>query len=587
LAEEQLPDLSTDTKRVEHFNKKVEEFRKESSDVAEAPNQAFDMARQYAQQRVFPPFGFIAFPEDSKKHTPDEMGIGVAAGNVLFGAARFLDGLKKDSPGDLIEKGIDTYKGFDDSAAVNELTGATKMSFATVKEGFQEIQTAIRADDKDAEDPFEKSPILSKLNPDDIENLLDSTVLKFIKELGLKRADEASDKPTLDRGEASFTKVKELAAKTDTAAPKNIEASKLNTKDDPEYMARLEKAKREDALMDSVTTRKTGSKISSSDEKKLETKPAETITTETKPEGIRATETPVTTKPALDEEKAKNELVALSSNVTNTVTNNSNAISVLQDPDAKPAPVLKSETNTVTPETKGSTPAAAPAITQESKPTSTNPPIEPPKGETQAMQLGDKSSVSDDETPLLKMLGESMGMSADDIAKMFAGKEDNLQKGLDLTFGSEAETTGIKSDQPENPAQFLPDEPKSTIVEKALNATPGQAQKVAQQATAISTATKTSEPVKLAEAAPTPKQEPTPELTPEPAPPTAVQSEQTNMESTGAESKESPSPETKTPDDGTNKETGPNNDDLLRIMKEILKTLQGPLIVTESSPKYS
>jgi hypothetical protein len=59
------------------------------------------------------------------------------------------------------------------------------------------------------------------------------------------------------------------------------------------------------------------------------------------------------------------------------------------------------------------------------------------------------------------------------------------------------------------------------------------------------------------------------------------------MESTGAESKESPSPETKTPDDGTNKEAGPNNDDLLKVMREILKTLQGPLIVTESSPKYS
>ena len=463
MAEEQYLDLSTDSKRVEHFNKKVEEFRKESSDVAEAPKQVFDLARQHAQQQVFPPFGFIAFPEDPKNLMGDEMGIGIAAGRVLFGAARFIDGLKKDSPEDLIQKGIDTYRGFEDSTAVNDLTGATRMSFATVKDGLQEIKSAIRADDKDAEDPFEKSPILSKLNPDDIENLLDSTVLKFIKELGLKRADEASDKPILDKGEVSFTKAKELAAKTNPIAPKNIEASKLNTKDDPEYMARLEKAKREDALMDSVTTSKTGGKISSRDEKKLETKPAETITAETKPEGIKATETPVTTKPvASNEEKAKNDLVALSSNVTNTVTNNSNAISVLQDPDAKPAPVLKSETNKVTPETKVSTTAATPAtaITQESKPTSTNPPIEPPKGETQAMQLGDKSSVSDDETPLLKMLGESMGMSADDIAKMFAGKEDNLQKGLDLTFGSETETTGIKSDQPENPAQFLPDEPK-------------------------------------------------------------------------------------------------------------------------------
>jgi hypothetical protein len=59
------------------------------------------------------------------------------------------------------------------------------------------------------------------------------------------------------------------------------------------------------------------------------------------------------------------------------------------------------------------------------------------------------------------------------------------------------------------------------------------------------------------------------------------------MESTGAESKESPSPETKPPEDSTNKEAGPNNDDLLKVMREILKTLQGPLIVTDSGTKFS
>jgi hypothetical protein len=571
LAEDQYLDLSTDTKRVEHFNKKVEEFRKENSDVADAPKQAFDLARQYAQHSVFPPFGFIAFPEDPKNLMGDEMGIGIAAGRVLFGAARFLDGLKKDSPGDLIHKGIDTYKGFDDSTAVNDLTGATRMSFATVKDGLQEIKSAISADDKEAEDPFEKSPILSKLKPDDIENLLDSTVLKFIKELGLKRADEASDKPILDKGEVSFTKAKELAAKTNPIAPTNIEASKLNTKDDPEYMARLEKAKKEDALMDSLDTNKAGAKISPREGKK----------TEAKPEGIRATETPVNTPTSATTQTTPAPTVIEKSqtNVTNNTT--SNAVSVTKDPDAKPEPILKSETQV-------KQEAPKPIVTkQDATPASTNPPIEAKNAGTAPVGLGNKSSVSDDETPLLKMLGESMGMSADDIAKMFAGKEDNLQKGLDLTFGSEAETTGIKSDQPENSAKFLPDEPKSTIVEKASNATVGQAQKVAQQATAISTATKTSEPVKIAEAAPTPKQESTPEPTPEPTPPAPVQPEQTNTESTGTESKESPSLETKTPEDSTNKEAGPSNDDLLKVMKEILKTLQGPLIVTESTPKYS
>ena len=572
MAEEQYRDLTTDTKRVEYYNKRVEELKKENPDVADAPKQAFDLARQYAQHSVFPPFGFIAFPEDPKNLMGDEMGIGIAAGRVLFGAARFLDGLKKDSPGDLIHKGIDTYKGFDDSTAVNDLTGATRMSFSTVKEGLQEIKSAISADDKEAEDPFEKSPILSKLKPDDIENLLDSTVLKFIKELGLKRADEASDKPILDKGEVSFTKAKELAAKTNPIAPKNIEDSKLNTKDDPEYMARLEKAKKDDALMDSLDTNKAGAKIASREAKKAETKP----------EGIRATETPVNTPTSATTQTTPAPTVIEKSqtNVTNNTT--SNAVSVTQDPDAKPEPILKSETQVKPQEVKQEAPKPIVAK-QDTTPASTNPPIEAKNVGTAPVGLGDKSSVSDEETPLLKMLGKSMGMKPDDIAKMFAGKEDQLQKGLDLTFGSEAESIGIKSDQPENPAQFLPDEPKSTIIEKASNATVGQAQKVAQQATNISTATKTSEPVKIAEAAPTPKQEPTPE----PTTPAPVQSEQTNMESTGGESKESPSPETKPPEDSTNKEAGPSNDDLLKVMKEILKTLQGPLIVTESTPKYS
>jgi hypothetical protein len=564
LAEEQYHDLSTDTKRVEYYNKRVDELRKENPDVAEASQKAFDMARQYAQHSVFPPFGFIAFPDDPKNPMGDEMGIGIAAGRVLFGAANFIGSLKKDSPEDLIQRGIDTYKGFDDSVAVNELTGATRMSFATVKDGLHEIKSAISADDKEAEDPFEKSPILSKLNPDDIENLLDSTVLKFIKELGLKRTDEARDKTVLDNGEASFTKARELAAKTSTTESKKVEESKLNTKDDPEYMARLEKAKREDALMDSLDTNRAGAKIAPREGKKIETKP----------EGIRATETPVTTPSTTSTatEKAQSELVALSSNVTSNVTNNST--SVFQDPDAKPAPVMKSETNTVTPETKA--PAAATATTQESRPTSTNPSVEPPKGETQSMQLGDKSSVSDDETPFLKMLGESMGMKPDDIAKMFVGKEDNLQKGLDLTFG--------EGSQPAQPVASLT---PALAVESKKETAVDQAQKIAQEATAIATTTKISEPVKIAEAAPIPKQESIPETTPEPTPPAPVQSEQTNMESTGTESKESPSPETKTPDDSTNKEAGPSNDDLLKVMKEILKTLQGPLIVTESTPKYS
>lgn len=564
MAEEQYHDLSTDTKRVEYYNKRVEELKKENPDVADAPKPAFDMARQYAQHSVFPPFGFIAFPEDPKNPMGDEMGIGIAAGRVLFGAARFINDLKKESPENLIQKGIDTYKGFDDSTAVNELTGATRMSFATVKEGLQEIQVAIRADDKSADDPFEDSPILSKLKPDDIENLLDSTVLKFIKEIGLKRADETSDKPILDRGEASFVKAKELAAKTNPIAPKNISESKLNTKDDPEYMARLEKSRKEDELMESLITSKSGARIAGS--KKVEAKP----------EGIKAAETPVTAQPATPAQPAAAQTV-IEKSQTNVTNNNvtSNAVSVLQDPDANPAPILKSEAPAKAPEVKQESPAPA-AIKQETTPASTNPPIEAKVSESAPVALGDKSSVSDDETPLLKMLGESMGMKADDIAKMFAGKEDQLQKGLDLTFPGEPQETPIAQAQP-------------TVADRVTEKAAEQTQKITQQAANITAATRISEPVKMAEpATPEPQKTETPEnVTETPAVQVSQESSESAQSVSGETTKESPTSETKPSGDTTSKEAQSTNDELLKVMKEVLKTLQGPLIVTESTPKFS
>jgi hypothetical protein len=566
LAEEQYHDLSTDTKRVEYYNKRVEELKKENPDVADAPKAAFDMARQYAQHSVFPPFGFIAFPEDPKNLLGDEKGIEIAADRVLFGAARFINDLKKESPENLIQKGIDTYKGFDDSTAVNELTGATRMSFATVKGGLQEIQAAIRAEDKSADDPFEDSPILSKLKPDDIENLLDSTVLKFIKEIGLKRVDETNDKPILDKGEASFVKAKELAAKTNPITPKKISESKLNTKDDPEYMARLEKARKEDEMMDALTTGRNGAKIAGS--KRVEAKP----------EGIKATETPVTTPPATPaastQEASKNELVALSSNVTNNVTNNST--SVLQDQDAKSAPILKSETPAVTPEAKS---AAAPAaIKQEATPTSANPPIE---AKSTPVALREKSLVSDEETPLLQMLGDSIGMKPDDIAKMFAGKEENLQKGLDLTFGGESQQ---EASQGVSQATSAGTQQMSAV--NPIPAAISQAQKATAQATTISSATKISEPVKMTEPAPAPTKQESPAPPPAPVPTTTI-TESASEETSAEKTKETPASETKPAEDTTSKDAGPSNDDLLKVMREILKTLQGPLIVTESTPKFS
>lgn len=524
MAEDKNPDLSTDTKRVEYYNQKVEEFRKENPNVSEVSEKAFDSARSYAQQGVFPPLGFIAFPGDSEKHTPDEMGIGVAAGNVLFGAARFLDGLKKDSPGVLIEKGIDTYKGFDDSAAVNELTGATKMSFATVKEGFQEIQTAIRADDKDAEDPFEKSPVLSKLNPDEIENLLNSTVLKFIKELGLKREDKASDKLTLDRGEESFTKAKEFAASVEAAGPQALETLKLNTKDDSEYMARLEKAKREDALMDSVTTSKTEVKVIQEIKK-----------TEEKPEGIKATETPV--PPPVQQTPA--------------------ATSVAQREETPLLPVKEGNLNLAKEE------EIAPIVQQT---TATGPTVTE-TAQAPVTQIGKESTTKEEATnyadnPFILQLGKDLGFSKSDMKEVFGG------------VGASQITQGLREGLTGKTSESLANIVNESTAEGVKSPEPAPT-------------TKVSEPTKMT----TPAQATT---TPPPSPTAAQENSAVSESEKPADKTTSPSPVTDMGDkkdvakanEEIKKEEDKTNAELLKVMKDILRTLQGPLITTDGIHKF-
>lgn len=565
MAEDQYRDLSTDTKRVEYYNKRVEELRKENPDVAEASERAFDMARQYAQHRVFPPFGFIAFPDDPKNPMGDEMGIGIAAGRVLFGASNFISDLKKEDPGDLIQKGIDSYKGFDDSVAVNELTGATKMSFATVRDGLYEIKSAIRADDKDAEDPFEDNPALKKLTPDEIEALLDSTVIKFVKELGLKR-DDARDKTYLDDGAKALSKIPSTPAGTETKEAGTLDPSKLNTKEDPEYMARLEAAKKQDDLMDKLTTGKGGAKIVTETPTKVE----EPVKAEPKPIDVtsldqKASPTPAANTTEKNESAAASPATFKNPDVVNNVTN----INTTQEAavKAEAAPILKSES--VQPQT---TPATGMGE-MESTGSSESPKLENSGG----------NSVSDDETPLLKMLGESTGMSTEDIAKMFAGNSEGLNTGLDLAFGPGASPLEAIQQSPQSISESV-QKSLSTGTQKNINAIQ---QSVASPASAIATAaTKISEPVKMS--APAEPQVNTAEEESNMTPPADVPV-QTESMSSGSEGelKESPGQETKTTQETTNNEQSPTNDELLRVMREILKTLQGPLIVTDSSPKFS
>ena len=582
MAEEQYPDLSTDTKRVEHFNKKVEEFKKESPDTAEVSKEAFDMARQYAQQSVFPPFGLIAFPEDSKKHTPDEMGIGIAAGNVLFGASRFINSLKKDAPETLIEKGIDTYKGFDDSVAVNSLAGSTKMSFAEIREGMSIVNAAIRADDKDVEDPFENNAALKKLTPDEIDALLESTVIKFVKELGLKR-DEEADKLYLESGESALAKIPTAAA-VETTVNKTLDPTKLNTKDDPEYMARLEKAKKEDELMDSLYGIKTDKK-----------KPAENAIKQEEVKPIATAQTPAETNLPVSQIAPKTEVLTENKSTENNVidktqTNVTNNVTNVTSPQQSITNVEASQQSitNVAPQQSEVKTEEAPVIKTESSqsPLSPLPPPPPVPSElmSQSVIPSGNSTVSDEETPLLKMLGESTGMSADEIAKMFANDPEGLNTGLDLTFASETPQASALQGSP----QAISKSVQEVIAQEGQKTTGAIQQSIAEPVASIkSAATKVSEPIKMAAAAEPPAAPTPPETQPDITASPEASTEATSQAQSGAESNSSPTSETKPAESTTNTEQGQNNDELLRVMKEVLKTLQGPLIVTDSSPRFS
>ena len=592
MAEEQHPDLSTDTKRVEHFNKKVEEFKKESPDTAEVSKEAFDIARQYAQQSVFPPFGIIAFPEDSKKHTPDEMGIGIAAGNVLFGASRFINSLKKDTPETLIEKGIDTYKGFDDSVAVNSLAGSTKMSFAEIREGMSIVNAAIRADDKDVEDPFEDNVALKKLTPDEIDALLESTVIKFVKELGLKRNDD-SDKPYLESGESALAKIPAQAA-VETTVNKTLDPTKLNTKDDPEYMARLEKAKREDELMDSLMGIKTDKK-----------EPAENAIKQEEVKPIATVQTPAETNPPVSQIAPKTEVLTENKSIENnvidktqtSVTNNVTSVTSPQQSVTNVTSPKESITNitstqqsvtNVTPQQSAVKTEEAPVIKTESSQSPLSPLSPPPPVPSELMSQSSISSgnspVSDEETPLLKMLGESTGMSADEIAKMFASNPEGLNTGLDLTFAQENIQTSALQESPQAISRSV----QESITQEKEKATSVIQQSITEPVASIkSAATKVSEPIKMAAAAEPPAASTPPETQPVVTTSPEVSTEAISQTQTGADSSIPPASETKPAESTTNIEQGQTNDELLRVMKEVLKTLQGPLIFTDSSPRFS
>jgi len=521
LAEEKNPDLSTDTKKVDYYNQRVEELRKDRFEVAEIPAPAFDIAKRYAQQGVFQPFGMINFVDEPGK-TKDQQFIDRAAERVIFGATHFVKELKNYTPDQLLDKGIDTFGSFERSDSVKALKDSTKMSFVTVKQGLEELNYAIQSGEEDAEDPF-KNTSLKKLNPDDIGALLDSTIIKFVKELGLKRDDEARDQLYLENADRALSKI-------------TVQATDANVVKEAEYQERLRKAQQEDDLATSLMTSKSGSKVST-DKTKTEEKPAE----------IKSIETPVvpvTPAPtaAADTQNLKQET----------------PLAPVVNQEAIPAQI--SETN-LGMEKEPEVTAPPVQTTTETGPTVTE------TAQSPVTEIGKESTAEGEamnfaDNPMLSEFGKALGFSESDMQEVFGGAgASQIAQGLrgELTGNApesvanivnESTAEGVK--QPEPPA------PATKISEPTKMATPAPAATIPTPTPAAQENSAVSEPEK-----------PAGETTP---PPAAPATEEKKEETKAAE-------ESKKEEDKTNAE-------LLKVMKDILRTLQSPLIMTDATHKF-
>lgn len=520
MAEEKNPDLSTDTKKVDYYKQRVEELRKDRFEVAEIPAPAFDVAKRYAQQGVFQPFGMINFVDEPGK-TKDQQFIDRAAERVIFGATHFVKELKNYTPDQLLDKGIDTFGSFERSDSVKALKDSTKMSFVTVKQGLEELNYAIQSGEENAEDPFKNTP-LKKLNPDDIGALLDSTIIKFVKELGLKRDDEARDQLYLENADRALSKIA-------------IPATNANAVKEAEYQEKLKKAEQQESLETSLMVSKSGSKVST-DKTKTEEKPAE----------IKSIETPlvpVTPAPtvAADTQNLKQET----------------PLAPVVNQEAKPAQI--SETNL---DMEREPEATAPPVqtTTETGPTVTET-AQSPVTEIGKESTGEGEAMNFADNPMLSEFGKALGFSESDMQEVFGGAGASQ-----VAQGLRGELTGKAS---ESAANIV----KESTAEGVKSPEPAPA-------------TKVSEPTKMAT--------PTPAAT-APPPPPAAQENPAVSEPEKPAGETTPPPATPATEDKkdetkaaeeTKKEEDKTNAELLKVMKDILRTLQSPLIMTDATHKF-
>ncbi len=509
-----MADLSTDTKKVEEYNKGISEAKNDQK--IDASDAAFNIALSAARSDVFPPFGLISFKQNQ---ATDDRSMKSLVDQTIKGAQNFytvkLDSANADRL--IYEDIITSNPVFKKSKAVTDLEAKTKSDF-------KEIKSVI---DSKKDDPTEKTgnrPV-DKLSESSLTSILASTMVDFLKEIGLKRENaEAGDKYNKENGAESL---KQLETASKPAAESPIPSA-------TPVPATITPA------ISPIATAKTPSEANKSKEqregKSLPSLPPVALSL------------PVT-KPTVSISNTQTNVTNTGGTANTTKTNN---VSV------------KSE----------STQIATPVLP-------TQPPVLPSAATTAASIPQITTGESSSGGPISSALFEVLGISQEEEgqAMIRGGNPENIEspiyQALPLSQAvTSAAPTAIGSAVavPQNALATAKTETKAI----AQSATQLEAAKIVKgEATKI-----TNQVAPKIEQPKTQSEEPTPQILENKSDNTGKSSSATS------ENKQEPVSETKNESSPKNEESENINSQLLSVMQEILNTLRGPLIFSEDRPRF-
>lgn len=482
------------SQQVEEFNSQLSEKKAADPVLSVASQEALDIAIGQARMEVIPKSFGAAMFEIPEGKDPNQY-INSITDNIVSTAVQNFKDLSIQNP-EYLSGWIQNKPYFQNSKAYNDLKAITKTEFNTIENGISDLEMGESADFRNKE--------LNKISSNNLQHLLDSTVLNFLKEIGIQRASGAA--PSDEYISNSAKDVFDFLAKSLTPPPPP---------------------------------------------KPEETPPVPPAQVQQAPAQVPPAEIPAT-------------------------------VTTSQPEITKP---VAAETPTVTPPAREQTPT----VVQQSQTNVTNI-TNQAASETGSRTFGAATTreFTKEESPILTMLGEQLGMGAGEIANMFAGADiTTFDQAIAQSFGGEpsnlTQQAGEILQNPDLAAKA------STVVQTIAQGESGSTTVKEQVANVVSQTTKMSEP---SPPVPTPTQEP-PAAPPPPAPQTSPQTQETPQEKSpeakAQEEKEKSSAEaeTKAAEAAKREEEQRTNTELLKVMKEILKVLQGPLIVTDNTHKFS